>query len=155
MVNAWKPIVAALVIFAAGVVTGGLTLRLAQPQRNAGFRSVQRPANIRGARGDLLDRMQKELGLASEQRERIDQILHDSQDRTHLLWESVAPRAHAEQKHARELIRQELTPGQLARFDESFPLHAGGRFGGDAKPFEDGRRREERRRGYPQAVPSR
>ena len=37
MVNAWKPVLAAIVIFAAGVVTGSLVLDVATPQPARAF----------------------------------------------------------------------------------------------------------------------
>ena len=146
--NAWKPIVAALVIFAAGVVTGGLTVRFASPARTVTKPEPPWPLNIRGARGALLERMQRELYLSPEQRQRIDQVLRESQDRTRQLWESIAPQAHAEQKRVRERIREELNPEQRTKFDESFKVRFPGRFGSE-RLREDSKKSEERKSGRP------
>jgi len=144
MVNTWKPILAALVIFAAGVVTGGLTLRLAMPSRNPVTRAGLPPLGVRGEqRRDLLDRMARELYLGPDQRERIDQILRESQERTRLLWESIAPQARAEQRRVRERIREELQPDQRSKFDESFKMRGPGRF--ETHPREESKRPDDRR----------
>lgn len=115
----WKVILAALVIYSAGVVTGGLTLRLdffssSQVEKSSrdSSRSRQRP--------DLIDRMQKELGLSAEQRKRIDQILQESHKRMRTLWESISPQADEEFRHVRTLILAELTSEQAKIYEEEF-----------------------------------
>lgn len=119
MVNVWKVIFAALVIFGAGIVTGRLTVQLAPfsgspPERNSQSvsRSKQRP--------ELIDRMQQELNLSSEHRERIDQILKESRERMRKLWESVSPEADEEFKKVRSLILAELTNEQAIKYQEVF-----------------------------------
>jgi len=119
MVNVWKVIFAALVIFGAGIVTGRLTVQLTSftgspPERNSQSvsRSKQRP--------ELIDRMQQELNLSSEQRERIDQILKESRERMKKLWESVSPKADEEFKKVRSLILAELTSEQAVKYQEVF-----------------------------------
>ena len=50
MVNAWKPVLAAIVIFAAGVVTGSLVLDVATPQPARAFpRTFNPDRNHHGA----------------------------------------------------------------------------------------------------------
>jgi hypothetical protein len=131
VVKAWRVILAALVIFAAGVVTGGLTVRLSQ--NNVPARPTQGPVGLGPfrQRGDmeLLDRMQRQLYLSGAQRTRIEQILHDNHERMKQLWESIAPQAQAERRHVNELIRGELNADQQKKFDEVFksrgPNHLG------------------------------
>lgn len=115
----WKVILAALVIYCAGVVTGGLTLRLdffnsSSPEKTSrgSSRSRQRP--------DFIDRMQKELGLSPEQRQRISQILQESRDRMRTLWDSVSPKADEEFRNVRTLILAELTAEQAKIYEEQF-----------------------------------
>ena len=115
----WKVIFAALVIFSAGVVTGRLTFQLdlltpPPPERSArnSQRSRQRP--------ELIDRMEKELKLSPEQRERIDVILKESRERMKRLWESVSPQADEEFKRVHAQIGAELTPEQAAKNEELF-----------------------------------
>jgi Spy/CpxP family protein refolding chaperone len=144
-VNTWKPILAALVIFAAGVVTGGLTARLGLPTKTAATPGPP-PGGFRGVRNELVDRMQRELYLTTGQREKIEKTLRESHERTRKLWETIAPQAQAEQKHVREEIRGILAPEQQAKFDESFKIRPPGRFGGD-RMREDGRKSEDRKGG--------
>ncbi len=127
----WKPILAALVIFAAGVVTGGLTLDLKQPPSNHSGDpqpdSVRKPylpgrwdAQIRS----ISKRMQEQLVLTPEQRERIAAIVGETQIRMKTLSEEVASRTREEMRQMRERIRAELTPEQRKKFEEIFKQRA-------------------------------
>ena len=112
-----------MVIFGAGVVTGALVVRQTSSV-NAPARQ-RLPVPIRSAMssapGDLrlefLRRAQRELDLNPEQRERIDKIIKDSQERTRKLMEPVAPELHAELLKTKEEFLQVLDPEQRARFD--------------------------------------
>lgn len=148
MVNTWKPIFAALVIFAAGMVTGALTTIVAWPTKTT---AASRPplGGFRGVRNEFVDRMQRELYLNSEQREKVERILKESHERTRKLWESIAPQAQAEQKRVREEIKGILTTEQQAKFDNSFKMRGPGRFGSE-RARDDGRKIEERKGGRTQ-----
>ena len=118
----WKVILAALVIFAAGVVTGGLTVRLnlqqpPTPAAPAGF-------GIMRQRGELLDRMQRQLYLNPTQRDHIEKIIRDSHEHMRQLWDSIAPQAQEERRHVHELIRAELNQDQQKLFDQ-MPMSRG------------------------------
>lgn len=128
--SAWKPICAALVIFAAGVVTGGLTIRFNNPRQHES-KSAQ-PESFSRSRSSLLDRMERELYLTTNQTQRVGEILRASQDRTGRLWETIAPQVNAEQKLSRDQIRDVLSESQRKIYDESFKMPMGGRrgFGG-------------------------
>ncbi len=124
--NTWKVILATMVIFAAGVVTGGMLSwklqhaylpYLPQRPRPAMDRRVQ-PPSPGGARLEFLRRAQRDLNLTPEQRERIDAILKESQERNRQLMEPVAPQIRLELQRTKEEFRQVLTPEQRARFDE-------------------------------------
>ena len=127
MVNAWKPILAALVIFAAGVVTGGLTVQIRQPHSasnpggNAPVRKVAMPreAQLR----ELSRRMQAELDLAPEQRDRIEAIVRDSQERMKGVRDEVGKKIGEEFREMRQKIRGELTPDQRKKFAEIMKQH--------------------------------
>ncbi len=108
--NTWKPILAALVIFAAGVVTGGLTVRLGLPIKTAA--QGPPPGGFRGIRNEFVDRMQRELYLTADQRDKIEKTLRESHERTRKLWDSIAPQAQAKQRHFREENRTVPTPEQ-------------------------------------------
>jgi Spy/CpxP family protein refolding chaperone len=62
--------------------------------------------------------MQKELDLTADQRQRIDKLLKESQERTKKLMEPVAPSLRAEVQRTKEEFRDVLTTEQRARFDE-------------------------------------
>jgi Spy/CpxP family protein refolding chaperone len=111
-VNAWKVILATIVIFGAGVVTGALVVR----------HSTQAPAAVRphgmGApRLEFLRRAERELNLKPDQRERIDRILKASQERTRKLMEPVAPELRAELEQTKNEFLAVLTPEQRTRFE--------------------------------------
>jgi len=122
-VNAWKPILAALVIFAAGVVTGGLTFQLRHPEpgrpaeagggRRRPMGMAQRPeARLK----ELMRRMETDLDLKPAQRERIGKMLEESQTRLKGIWEQIPSEFQALRKN----IRAELDPEQRAKFEEIF-----------------------------------
>jgi hypothetical protein len=112
-----------MVIFGTGVVTGGLVARHAErgkfnrPQPNQQpARRIQ--ATTAGVRVDFLRRVQRDLDLTAEQRERIDRILKESQERTHAIMEPVSPLLRQELQRTKEAFREELTPAQRTRFEE-------------------------------------
>jgi hypothetical protein len=122
-VNNWKVILATMVIFGTGVVTGGLLVHHAQggrdrhPQRiGTGLRSTQ-PLSPGVLRIEFLRRMERELKLAPEQREPIDKILKEGQERMKKLMETVEPRRREEYKRTVEEFRAVLNPEQRQRFD--------------------------------------
>jgi hypothetical protein len=124
VVNTWKVILATIVIFSAGVITGALVARqtasLNAPARQRPTLS-SRPGMISAA-GDLrlefLRRAQRELDLNQDQRERIDKIIKESQERTRKLMEPVAPELHAELQRTKDQFLQVLSPDQRTRFDK-------------------------------------
>jgi Spy/CpxP family protein refolding chaperone len=129
VVNAWRAICAALVIFAAGVVTGGLTVRLKLPDTPT--RNAPGTFGTLRQRGELVDRLQRQLYLTPPQRTRIEQILHENHDRMKQLWDSIAPQAQEEHRRVQELIRAELTPEQQKAFEELMKRRPGNRSGED------------------------
>ena len=148
--NTWKVILATLVIFVAGVVTGGLLVSYADraQQKNRRFlprNNVRLPANanpsafgsprdpretqprlpnplqnhmLRGVRMEFLQKLEAEVRLIAEQRERIEKIIADGQLRNKELWERVAPEMRHEIAETQKRIREELTPEQRVRFEE-------------------------------------
>jgi Spy/CpxP family protein refolding chaperone len=130
-VKEWKVILATLVIFGAGVVTGGLLVH--QTQRPAG-----RPFPVFGGgqlqpgqpgqfgqrvppneqRTEFLRHITRQLELTPEQREKVEAIIRDSQQRTKNLWEPVAAKMGAELRKTDDRIREVLTPEQRQKFDE-------------------------------------
>jgi Spy/CpxP family protein refolding chaperone len=129
-VNTWKVILATMVIFGAGVVTGGLLVRQTMPavpskqsHQNAINRSIPTAPGV--TRVEFLRRAQRELNLSPEQREQADKIISASQERTKKIMEPVASTIRDELKQTRDQFRALLTPEQQARFDEMLkkPAH--------------------------------
>ena len=114
---------ATMVIFGAGVVTGGLLVRHSERIRpirshlttNSRVTAAPSPG---GMRLEFLRRMQRELDLTPVQKEKVDGIVSASQDRIKVLMEPVAPQLRQELQRAKEEFRETLTPEQRKRFDE-------------------------------------
>lgn len=136
--NTARIVLAALVIFAAGVLTGsvgtgmaekilrerpgrGETTSLALPrQEGLSNRAVGATAKPPGnAQLEAMARWSRELNLEPAQRERIESVLKIAQDRLRDLWSPVAPRARGEIEAARIEIEAYLTPDQRHRWDEA------------------------------------
>ena len=148
--NTWKIILATLVIFVAGVVTGGLLVSYADraqqksrrflPRDNArlpgnanpsAFGSPRDPRESQprlpnplqnhmphGVRMEFLQKLDSEVRLTAEQRERIEKIIADGQLQNKELWERVAPEMRRQIAETQRRIREELTPDQRVRFEE-------------------------------------
>lgn len=111
-----------MVIFAAGVVTGGiLSWRLqhsfSMPPPRPAYRAAL-PSSPGGLRLDFLRRAQRELDLTPQQRERIDKLLKESQERSRKIMEPLAPPLREELARAKQEFLQVLTPEQQKRFDD-------------------------------------
>lgn len=138
MVNTWKIILATVVIFGAGVITGGLlvghTTRIKAKQQRALVNRLQQPTlppqefprrqpqelqfSLEQRRIEFLRNATRELQLSPEQGERIERLLRESQERTGKLWEQVGPQIRQERAEIPERIREVLTPAQRKRFEE-------------------------------------
>lgn len=117
--KAWKVILAALVLFAAGATTGAVIARWQAHRAYKAEQSKRSPLPpMAWQRLEFLRRAQRDLSLNDEQKARIDGLLKDSQERFRKLWEPIAPQARAEFETLRDRIRAELTPEQQQRFDE-------------------------------------
>ena len=123
MVNHWKPILAALTIFATGLVTGALTLSgyHAVPSRDgmAFGESRRGPKPERSRDGhlrDLCGRLQDELRLNPAQRERIEEIVRLAHERVKAVADKMGPIIHSEFKQMERDILQELTNEQADQF---------------------------------------
>ena len=121
--NSWRVILATMVIFGTGVVTGGLLVhhsergRDRRPQRVGNAVRPAQPSTAGVMRLDFLRRMEQELDLTPQQREPIDRILKEGQDRTKKIMEMVEPRRREEFRKTIEEFRAVLTPAQRDRLD--------------------------------------
>ena len=130
--NTWKVILAALVIFGAGFVTGNVASKLSQITKivanssnstttvaRAPTRPGQPPLSLEQLRKvELMGRVQKDLDLSPEQHARIEKIIEDSQGRIRDLWDQVAPDIHDEYDDVQKKVCQELSPEQKKTFDD-------------------------------------
>ena len=149
--NTWKVILATLVIFGSGVVTGGLLVshseRVKQRQvwlqnRNQPSRPVrselrpsapvpsganpaaQPPGSMTSPllptalRLDLLQRIERQIQLTPGQREKIEEILREGQERSRQIMEPIQGELQKQVRVTRERIREVLTQDQQGKFDE-------------------------------------
>jgi hypothetical protein len=58
------------------------------------------------------------LRLEPAQRQRIEQILKESQERLHTSWQQIAPQFREELQNTHEKIKTELSPNQRVKFEE-------------------------------------
>ncbi len=139
--NDWKIIFATVVIFGAGVISGGLLvnytdvahLKAAQPPppfvdvtNNTALTDTNRvvkPPNKRLPEilsRQFVDRLEKELQLTLDQRADIEKIIAQSQDEARKSFQTI-------RQEARQSIREELTDEQKKRFDDLFKQNRGGK----------------------------
>ena len=116
----WKVILATMVIFACGVITGAM-LTGTMPRRAGRAPAAAgstRPRNPAEAILQMQRALDKQFDLTAGQREEIGRILKASQERTQPLWDKIAPQMTDELKKTREEIRGALTPEQWKKFME-------------------------------------
>jgi Spy/CpxP family protein refolding chaperone len=126
VVSPWKVILAAAVIFACGGLTGAMVSRasrqaaLAAPLPPAMAVNPKNPAppGWQLQRLAFFRKMEKQLDLAPDQREQIDKIMKDSQDRVKPLWDQIGPQMGAELKRVRQEVSKVLTPEQRKKMNE-------------------------------------
>ncbi len=139
--NSWKIILAIVVIFGAGALTGGLLVNYVepshpkdiqlppgegnpQPQANNRDHDQPRPQDFPKPRPpELLGRqfvqqLDNTLHLSREQRAAIAKIVADGQERNREIWTNVAPQMHKMLQDVRQQIREQLTPEQRKQFEE-------------------------------------
>lgn len=131
--NSFKIVLAALAIFAAGVVTGTWsnrfgTLRSMTPARftSDGPRPRLSPSPARDprpmppgwARVEALRDLTAQLELTDQQRGRIQRLFEDGRERIRNQWAPIAPRVQQELRRLRSEISAELTPEQRRIVDE-------------------------------------
>jgi hypothetical protein len=142
--NSWKLVLATVVIFLAGMITGGLlvqhlnratlentelapgesVVRVAPPQVQAQVRMPEVPLPRLAERlsKEFVKRLDKSLRLTPEQHTAIAKIVADGQERNHAIWTNVAPQVAPQMRQVMQgvqrEIREHLTPAQLKQFEE-------------------------------------
>jgi len=137
-VSPWKVILATMVIFACGVITGAMVSRTlvtrTEERPLAAASALSRMAAgpvLQMQRAEFFKRLDKQLDLSAGQRDQIGKILKASQERTQPLWDQIAPQMSDELKKVREEIRGVLSPEQWKKFGE---MMRGNRKAGAAPP---------------------
>lgn len=137
--NYWKVILATVVIFGAGVLTGGLLVGHVDNTRVKKARHGPATGAMRSATNAatplrlqeipmprVAEKMSKQfvhqlndrLQLTPGQRAKIEDIIAEGQERNHELWTNVAPRMRSVMQEVNRRIRAELTPEQQAQFED-------------------------------------
>ncbi|MGV3773026.1 MAG: hypothetical protein ACO1QB_09000 [Verrucomicrobiales bacterium] len=119
----FKIILAAMVIFAAGVVTGGMVSKKQKPLLQADARpaSPQTPSNVgwsKERKAEYIQRLDRALALTAEQKNQIEAILDDSNEKMREHWTAIEPRIKEEYRAARKQVSEVLTPEQRKKQEE-------------------------------------
>ena len=136
--NSWKVILAAVVIFGAGVLTGGLLVNCVDrsflknvPLPFAGARlhpqmgghdqlrpeEFPRPRSPEILRKEFVERFDNALKLTPAQHDAIQKIITEGQEQNRQIWTNVAPKMRQEMERVHQQIRAELTPDQQKKFE--------------------------------------
>jgi hypothetical protein len=168
-VSPWKPILAALVIFATGVITGGLLVshadNAAQKNRRTAPRDNNRPAAnnprdpqtraqpaplpnrfARVISDEFIRNLDSEVQLTSGQRERIQDIIAEGQARNKEIWDRISPELRREMLDAQKRIRELLTPEQRSKFEELMKQSRPANRRPNEEPGQPGNRPRDQRR---------
>ena len=137
--NSWKVILAAVVIFGAGVLTGGLlvihrvdhsllqNVRLpfleARLHPQMGGHDQRRPEELPRPRSpemlkkEFVERFDNALKLTPAQHDAIQKIITEGQEQNRQIWTNIAPKMRQEMERVHQRIRAELTPDQQKKFE--------------------------------------
>ena len=126
MVNAWKPILAAAVIFVAGVVTGGFVVDIGAPKPPRAFPRERGPRNAEHRPGSMMEgqlnwlmkRIKRDLNLTDDQAAKVESAFTASRDEMKTCWEEIQPRMRASTEKLKESLRDDLTEEQIAKFEK-------------------------------------
>jgi hypothetical protein len=126
-VNAWKVILATIVIFGAGVFSGGLLVNIVQ-HPHSGFHRPQpaapqpepqdyvpRPEILRT---NFVQNLDNTIHLTPDQRATIEKIVASAQEHNRQLWLLIAPQIRSVNQETRQRIRAVLTDDQKKQFEE-------------------------------------
>ncbi len=118
--NSWKVILATIVIFGAGVITGGLLVNnVKQPFRAPRPVLYDVPVAFRPEilSRQFVERLNHELNLSKQQSNQIQKIIAQGQESTRQLWKGVAPQFQIVWRDTRLQIRDVLTQEQKKQFE--------------------------------------
>ncbi len=127
--NSWKVILATVVIFGAGVITGGLLVNHVQhpshpftifrPPKPTSTPYENLPPQLRPdfLNTNFVQRLDDKLNLTPKQAEQIRRVIAQAQQNTHELWKLDAPQFQLLWRDTREQIKDVLTPEQKKQFE--------------------------------------
>ena len=137
--NSWKIILAVVVVFGAGVLTGGLLVyhvnpthpqdfhfpsAETNPRQQMGGRDQLRPGAMPRLRSpemwkkDFVGRLDKTLKLTPAQHNAIQKIFTEGQEQNWQIWTNFAePKVRQVMDRVHQRIRAELTPDQQKKFE--------------------------------------
>jgi hypothetical protein len=126
-VNSWKVILATIVIFGAGVITGGLLVDHVQrqPHHHAGGppapppgpSPLPNPFHPDVLNKQFVEQLDDKLDLSPDQKQKIQKIISQGQQNTRDLWKLVSPPFRNILQDTRQQIREVLTPDQRKEFE--------------------------------------
>ena len=127
--NSWKIILAAVVIFGAGAIAGGLVAghrpfrhhhEMVNPAPDGHERrEVPAPPLVANRLNkQFLQQLDDKLQLTPEQKEKIGKMIAEGQERNHEIWTNVAPQLRAVIADVHRQIREQLTSEQREQFEE-------------------------------------
>jgi Spy/CpxP family protein refolding chaperone len=137
-VNSWKVILAAVVIFGAGVLTGGLLVNYVDhpllqnvrlpfaearlhPQTGGRDQLRQeefpRPRSPEMLKKEFVEHLGDALKLTPAQYDAIQKIFTEGQEQNRQIWTNVAPKMRQVMEGVQQQIRAELTPDQQKQFE--------------------------------------
>lgn len=159
--NVWKIVCATLVIFIAGIVTGAVLVRLGdrgpKPWVRQPRESINRPATNQAGQTDPLPPnpnrpndpgnpgtgpmsrefatvLERSLRLTPEQREQVNQLMSEGQERIRALRQGIDPEVRKEMQKTHEQIQALLTPEQRELFQRLMKQRGQRRNDGPAQP---------------------
>lgn len=118
--NFWKVILATIVIFGAGVFTGGLLVNhVDRSQRVTPRPPPALPVPHGYERGNqFIKQLNDRLQLTADQKDKIQKIVAAGQEQNTYIWTNVEPKMVAVIQDVNQKIRAQLTPEQQKDFDE-------------------------------------
>ena len=116
--NAWKVILATLVIYMAGLGSGILVTKSLQPRQARPPADTAQIVPLLFAPERLLERMKHELRLSPQQLKKIDAIFGQSREHMKDFLTLLEPEVQSQVSEVRDHIRAELTPDQRVKFEK-------------------------------------
>jgi len=140
-VNSWKVILATVVIFGAGVFTGGLLVNYVnhshrnnhhplangeahppaeahEPQSHTNNPAMPRPRPPEILGTNFVQQLDDALQLAPDQRAAIQKIIAAGQERNHAIWTNNSAQMREVVQDVRHRVRELLTADQQKQFEE-------------------------------------